>query len=311
MYPCRMQPADDPDVRVGVMILPEFRWPAARARWRAVEDMGFASGWTLDHLWWRTLRDEPWFSTFPFLTAAATATGRLRIGTLVTSPNFRHPVLVAKDSMTIDDVSGGRFTLGVGAGSVGAGDANVIDDQPLSARRRGARFAEFVELVDELLRTPVVNHRGEFYLADEARTHPGCVQQPRLPLALAATGPRGRGLAARFGDAWVSCGPLDLSVPSTVDEFFAAVQDQTNTMTRTCEEAGRDPGTLERIVVSTDTTGELTKSAPAFLDHAARYAAIGIDELVIQWPRDSGVFAGDPAVLEDIAHDALPHLARL
>src|SRR2546421_736470 len=218
MYPCGMQPADDPDVRVGVMILPEFRWPAARARWRAVEDMGFASGWTLDHLWWRTLRDEPWFSTFPFLTAAATATGRLRIGTLVTSPNFRHP-------------------------------------------------------------------------------------------ALAATGPRGRGLAARFGDAWVSCGPLDLSVPSTVDEFFAAVQDQTNTMTRTCEEAGRDPGTLERIVVSTDTTGELTKSAPAFLDHAARYAAIGIDELVIQWPRDSGVFAGDPAVLEDIAHDALPHLA--
>jgi len=292
------------------MILPESRWPEARARWRAVEDMGFASGWTLDHLWWRTLRDNPWFSTFPFLTAVATATERIRIGTLVTSPNFRHPVLVAKDSMTIDDVSGGRFTLGVGAGSVGAGDATVIDDRPLSPRQRGARFAEFVELLDELLRMRVVNHRGEFYVANEARTHPGCVQQPRLPIAIAATGSRGRRLAARYGDAWVSCGPLDLSVPSTVDEFFAAVEDQTHDMTRACEEAGRAPGSLDRIVVSTDTTGELTKSAQAFLDQAARYAAIGIDELVIQWPRTSGVFAGDANVLEDIAHDALPHLAR-
>lgn len=81
---------------------------------------------------------------------------------------------------------------------------------------------------------------------------------------------------ARLGDAWVNCGPLDLLTLSTVDELFAVVKDQTYAMMRTCEEAGRDPAIprpLERIVVSADGIGELTKSAPAFLDHAARYAA--------------------------------------
>ena len=82
-------------MRVGVVILPQYRWPEARARWNALEDMGFAHGWSYDHLAWRDLADQDWFGTIPSLAAAAAVTSTLRLGTWVTSPNFRHPVTLA------------------------------------------------------------------------------------------------------------------------------------------------------------------------------------------------------------------------
>src|SRR3954447_15366813 len=93
--------------RVGVVVLPQQRWTQARERWRAVEELGFDAAWTYDHLAWRDLADEPWFAPVPTLTAAATVTSRVRLGTWVASPNYRHPVPFAKDLMTLDDVSGG------------------------------------------------------------------------------------------------------------------------------------------------------------------------------------------------------------
>ncbi|HYU84642.1 MAG TPA: LLM class flavin-dependent oxidoreductase [Kribbellaceae bacterium] len=298
-------------MRVGVMILPESPWATAERQWRTVDDLGFDSGWTLDHLWWRSLSEGPWFSTFPFLTAAATATSRIRIGTMVTSPNFRHPLIVAKDAVTLDDVSGGRFTLGMGAGATRAGDTYAVDSAPLSPVERADRFQEFVTLVDTLLREPAADHTGRYYAVNGARMYPGCVQEPRLPIAIAAAGPRGQDLAARYGDAWVSCGPLDVARPWSQDEFREAVRAQLRGLARACERVGREFGDLGRIVVTTDVTGELLRSAEAFLDQARRYADLGVTEIIIQWPRAEGVYAGDPAVLEDIAAKALPRLRDL
>ena len=122
-------------MRVGVVILPQFSWPEARARWKSLEDRGFAHGWTYDHLAWRDLAEQTWFGTIPTLTAAATATSTLRLGTWVTSPNFRHPVTLAKDLMTLDDISGGRVIVGVGAGGTGW-DATVLGQQPLTPGQR-------------------------------------------------------------------------------------------------------------------------------------------------------------------------------
>ena len=96
-------------MRVGVVILPQFSWPEARARWRSLEDRGFAHGWTYDHLAWRDLADQPWFGTIPLLTAVAATTTTLRLGTWVLSPNYRHPVPLAKDLMTVDDIAAGRL----------------------------------------------------------------------------------------------------------------------------------------------------------------------------------------------------------
>ncbi|MDP1793621.1 MAG: LLM class flavin-dependent oxidoreductase, partial [Acidimicrobiales bacterium] len=106
-------------MRVGVCILPEDPWPIAAEKWRNAEAWGFDHAWTYDHLAWRDLRDGPWHAAIPTLVAAASVTTTIRLGTLVASPNFRHPVALAREVVTLDDVSGGRLTLGIGAGGEG------------------------------------------------------------------------------------------------------------------------------------------------------------------------------------------------
>ena len=106
-------------MRFGVLILPDAAWSSARERWLSAERMGFDHAWTYDHLSWRSLRDGPWFGSVPTLAAAAEATSRIRLGPMVASPNFRHPVTLAKELMTLDDISDGRITAGLGAGGEG------------------------------------------------------------------------------------------------------------------------------------------------------------------------------------------------
>src|SRR5258705_2928455 len=186
-------------MRLGVVILPELRRAELTAVWHRAEALGFDHAWTYDHLAWRSLRDSTWFAAVPTLAAAALATERIRLGTLVASPNFRHPVAFARELIALDDLSGGRMTLGVGAGGLGW-DATMLGQAPWSPRERSKRFAEFVELSDRLLRQPETSYTGRYYSADQARSHPGCVQQPRLPFAIAASGPRGMRLAAQYGE---------------------------------------------------------------------------------------------------------------
>ncbi|MYU17231.1 LLM class flavin-dependent oxidoreductase, partial [Streptomyces sp. SID8361] len=174
-------------MRVSTVILPVHRWSeSGREIWQRAEELGFHAAYTYDHLSWRSFRDGPWFGAVPTLTAAAAATSRLRLGTLVTSPNFRHPVTLAKELITLDDVSGGRITLGIGAGGSGFDATTLLrgGEEPWSPRERADRFGEFVELLDRLLTHDVVTYEGTHYSAHEARNVPGCVQRPRLPFAV-------------------------------------------------------------------------------------------------------------------------------
>src|SRR3954469_7693694 len=139
-------------MRVGMVILPELRWSQAQERWRRAEEYGFAHAWTYDHLAWRDLADGPWFDAVATLTAAATATQTTRLGTLVASPNFRHPVHFAREITALDDISKGRLTLGLGAGAAAPSfDALVLGGPDLTTRERVDRFGEFLELLDLLL----------------------------------------------------------------------------------------------------------------------------------------------------------------
>jgi len=106
-------------VRHGIVILPQQPWAEAKHQWIRAEELGFDHAWTYDHLSWKSLADETWHATVPTLTAAASVTSRIGLGTFVASPNFRHPVAFAKELATLDDVSSGRFLLSVG--SVGSG----------------------------------------------------------------------------------------------------------------------------------------------------------------------------------------------
>ncbi|GAB3795662.1 hypothetical protein GCM10027605_02140 [Micromonospora zhanjiangensis] len=143
--------------RLGVVVLPEYDWPRTRQIWREAEDLGFAHGWTYDHLSWRTLRGRPWYDSFTTLTAVAAVTRRLRLGTLVASPNFRHPVPTAHQVMTVDQISGGRFVYGIGAGAAGTDEAAVGAPPEV---RRTRRFEEFVTISDRLLRQPRTTYEG-------------------------------------------------------------------------------------------------------------------------------------------------------
>src|SRR6478609_266858 len=173
------------DLRVGIVILPEFRWAQARERWIRAEEYGFDHAWTYDHLAWRSLADGPWFASVPTLTAAAAVTSRIRLGTFVASPNFRHPVPFAKEVMTVDDVSDGRFTLGLGAGGTGV-DATVLGGDVLEPAARSSRLEEFVGQLDSLLTEPRTDADGAWFTAVDARMIPGCIQQPRVPFVIAA-----------------------------------------------------------------------------------------------------------------------------
>src|SRR4051812_38160790 len=133
-------------MRVGVLILPEDPWPAAVEKWRRAEALGFDHAWTYDHIAWGELRDAPWFSAIPTLAAVAAATSTIRLGTLVASPNFRHPVPFARELVTLDDISDGRLTVGIGAGGHGW-DATILGQESWSLTERADRFSEFVELL--------------------------------------------------------------------------------------------------------------------------------------------------------------------
>ena len=291
-------------MRIGVVILPEDRWnEGGRRRWVAAEELGLAHAWTYDHLAWRELRDEPWFGAVPVLAAAAAVTNTIRLGTLVASPNFRHPVPFARELLALDDISDGRLTLGIGAGGEGW-DASMLGGERWSRAERTARFEEFVELLDRLLVERQVTFAGRFSDAVEARSYPGCVQSPRLPFAVAATGPRGMALAARFGAAWVTTG--ERTSGDLVDAIAGAdqVRRQIERLDEACAVAGRDPATIDHVVLLGPSLEQGLTSPAEFEDTRSRYAEAGTTDLVVHWPRSSDPYRGNEETFQRILGDA-------
>ncbi|MGW4594011.1 LLM class flavin-dependent oxidoreductase [Streptomyces argyrophyllae] len=295
-------------MRLSTVILPVRRWhDGGREQWVRAERLGFHAAYTYDHLSWRSLRDRAWFGAIPTLTAAAGVTERLRLGTMVTSPNFRHPVTLAKELITLDDVSGGRITLGIGAGAAGY-DATALGQEAWSPRERAARFEEFVPLLDRLLTEDAVSHDGTYYSASEARTIPGCVQRPRLPFAIAAAGPRALGVVARHGQAWVTIGDIKLWRTGTAEQSMEAIREQSARLDDACAAEGRDPAGLERILLTGLTPDRPLASLDAFVDFAGKYAALGFTEIVLHAPVPDSMFDTSQEVFERIATEGLAQL---
>jgi alkanesulfonate monooxygenase SsuD/methylene tetrahydromethanopterin reductase-like flavin-dependent oxidoreductase (luciferase family) len=244
---------------------------------REAEAAGVQSVWTYDHLTWPLLKDNPWYGFVPLLAAAAMVTNRVRLGVQVATPNYRHPVPFAKELMTLDQISGGRVELGVGAGTEGL-DAAVLGDPPLPLRKRMDRFVEWLEFLDELLRSPVVTRRGSFYSAIDAHQLPGCVQTPRLPFTVAGTGPRSLALAARLGQGWVTYGPYGPAVGP--DEWFAALAKQSSLVER------RD-GFRRAVQIGVEVQWPF-ESRDRYADTIGRLEELGFTEVSVHWPRPDG-----------------------
>lgn len=289
-------------VRLGALVLPEHPGADGTRVWRRVEELGFAHAWTYDHLSWRSLRDKPWFDAMVTLAAAAAVTDALTLGVLVTTPNFRHPVLTARQAMSLDHVSEGRFVLGVGAGAGGA-DSTALGGAELTPARRAARFGEFVTMVDRLLRDEVTTFTGRDFQAHDVRMIPGCVQRPRVPLAVAATGPRGMRLAADLGDLWVTVGGTEAPGEQQEDAAFATLRRQIGNLERACAEAGRSPDTIRKLVNLSRIVDDPYRSAGRLAELIARCGELGFTDVVVAYPRADGVFAGDVESFEKaVAH---------
>lgn len=283
------------DVRIGVCILPEHPWQRAADLWRHVEELGAAHAWTYDHLVWAGLPDAPWYSAVPTLAAAAACTERIGLGTFVASPNFRHPALLAKDAVTLDDISGGRLLLGLGAG--GDLDSRLLGAEH-SRAERSRRFAELVPLLDRLLTEDRVVHEGEFFTTRGARGRPGSVQQPRVPFVIAANGPKAMALAASYGQGWVTTGP---PAGESVEAWWQGVADRAERMDRLEAESGPDHEPLRRYLA-------LDAGGPEVLDlglagareQVARAGELGFTDVVVHWPREEPPYRGSVAVLEGL-----------
>jgi len=292
-------------VRFGVLLLPTDPWPETVLRAQHLEALGYDHLWTYDHLSWRRYRGRPWHSALPWLTGLAGVTDRIRLGPMVASPNLRHPVTLAQDAVTLDQVSAGRFILGVGAGGVGF-DATVFGADVLTKRELVARLEEFVALLARLFDEEIVSHDGTYYTVHEALIRPAAVQVPRVPLAIAAAGEKALGVVARHGDAWITiidAGDQELTPAAAADR----VRTQMRRLDDACVAAGRDPSSVQRIYLVGNTKERPLASTAAFDDFVGRYADIGFTDIVFHHPRaDDPVWAEPESIVDEIAAEVLP-----
>lgn len=296
-------------MRIGPLLLPSDPWPDTVAQVQHLEAAGFDTIWTYDHMTWRRYREKPWLSTMAWLSGVAASTTSVRLGTLVANPNIRHPLNMAKDIVSVDAISDGRLTLGIGTGGLGY-DATVYGEDELTPGQRIDRLAEHLDLLDRLMTGEAVSHSGAFYELHEALVLPRPVQQPRIPLIVAAGQARGLDLAAREGDGWITWGDTtlgDLSAAGT----DVIVADQMGRYREACERYGRRWHELRRVFLIGNTEARPLTSVEAFVDFTGRYGEMGFTDLAFHHPRDDDpVWNDDPSVVEGIAA-RLDELAEL
>ncbi len=175
--------------RFGVTAPTVLSGPAWVERARRIEQLGYSIVHVPDHF-----RDQ--LAPVPALTAAAMATTRLRVGSLVFSNDFRHPVVLAKEAATLDALSGGRFELGLGSGWLREeyDQAGISFDAPGT---RIERLAEAVAIVKGLLAGERVTLSGRHYAIAGLEGRPRPIQRPHPPILIGGGGQRTLSLAAR------------------------------------------------------------------------------------------------------------------
>jgi alkanesulfonate monooxygenase SsuD/methylene tetrahydromethanopterin reductase-like flavin-dependent oxidoreductase (luciferase family) len=260
------------------------RWDDFRVFAQQAEDAGFDALWTVDHLLLRTAAVPPqgFWDCWTLLAALAGVTSRIRLGTLVSCTGYRNPVVLANMASTLDEASGGRLVLGLGAGN----DADEHRALGVPFEHRVGRFEEALAIITSLLRHGAVDFAGEWYAARETELRlrgprPG---GPPLLIGSFGQGPRMLGLVTEYADYWNAGLAFAQSHPDRIPPLREAVD-------AACLAQGRDPATLARTAtiraalhgrtVSIQTPGEEPlQGAPDETAEALRaFARAGIDEV--------------------------------
>lgn len=256
------------------------RWGDILAMARAAEEIGFDSVWVSDHMGFGD-PDGDWrgsWESWTLLTAIAASTERVALGTYVTCAPFRNPALLAKMAETLDEVSGGRLILGLGAGW----NEPEFRAYGFPFEDRFDRFEDSLRIICSMLRTGTAHHDGRAAQARGARLDPRGPRPGGLPVMVGAGGPRMLRLTAELADSWNG----GLKAPGEPEERLRALDEA-------CRAVGRDPATLGRsveVLVRVQPAApdeppeerELRGTTDELAGLLSAFEELGIDELQVQ-----------------------------
>jgi F420-dependent oxidoreductase-like protein len=258
-----------------------------------------------DHYLSGTDEDRPVLDAWATIAALAARTTTLRFGTLVSPVTFRHPSVLARNAATADEISGGRVTLGIGAGWMER-EHEAYGFDFFTSRERVARLAEQVEIVHALLRERRVDFDGERYRLRDA---PG-LGRPRLPILVGGSARPGTiEPAVRFADEY--------------NTFFATMDDlreRRRALDEACAAAGRDPATLRYSLMAPLVLGEddaavresarrigerFGRDADTVIERYGERGPVGTVDRVVQRLREIEALGFERVLLQHLVHDDL------
>ena len=235
---------------------------------RHAEAVGIDSAWAADHLYGNepSKPAEGIHEAWALMCGLAAATGRIRLGHLVNCVSFRSPGLLAKMAVTADEISGGRFTLGLGAGW--HDPEYKAFGYPID--HRVSRFEEALEIIVRLLRSETVTFDGRYHSVSEAQLLPA--PDRKIPVLIAGNKPRMVELTARHADAWNTAWlrKVDERLRTRLDNMDAALR-----------AAGRDRSQMEVTVGVVVEDAEEPAAANRVADLIRGTRELGVDELIV------------------------------
>ena len=269
-------------------------WPSPERSWGDVRDLAvyadtnhWYSLWYADHFMpnheGSATQDGNVYECWSMIAAIAAVTERLRVGSLVSPTTFRHPTILANTAATIDQISRGRLTLGIGAGwQVNEHLAYGVD--LLEGKDRVGRFEEAIQIIKSMLTHNRTSFAGQHFSITDAPCQPQPVQTP-LPIMVGTGGPRMSKITARFADEWNTWGNV-----STATERVA-------TFAQACQKVDRDWNDIHKsvqamffLVDDQDTIEKIRKVAPNdrsiigsneyIIDQIGQLIGLGFDEFI-------------------------------
>lgn len=230
------------------LVLPTFqygperttpRWTEMREIARLGEETGYDTLWVIDELLWQVEGETPQgaWDGVSIAGAVAAITSRVKVGSWVLSALHRNPGIIAKTAETLDEISGGRFIFGLGAGHEWPGQARAFG---LPEKQIFARFEEALQIIVPLLRQGEAAFEGKFHSARDLVQQPVGPRPNAIPFLIGGNGPKAQRYAALHADVW-SC---YVDQRAHVDELGPRIA----SLEEICHEVGRDPESIGRAV---------------------------------------------------------------
>lgn len=291
-----------------------LNWPRLRQIARVVEELGFAGLYRSDHFTNSNPPDLDSLELWVSLTWLASHTARIDFGPLVAPVSFRDPVMMARMALAVDDLSGGRLTLGIGAGWQER-EHHMFGYDLLDVPDRFARFEEALEVTTRLLRSDSPSDfDGRFYRLSEAILLPRPQRPGRPPLAIGGNGPnRTLPLAARYADEWNAVfigADAFAQLNMRLDELLRAEGRAPEALrrslmtglvyARTADGLARELERRGRTAEELRGRGIVVGTGAEVREHLARLREVGVQRVMLQW-----LALDDIAGLEALARDIL------